>query len=143
MGDHWGAVHFDLKARVITSGDSLGRDTPVTTIKTMLDWLDPPEDERLIWEKALMTVPYQSFPVQLQDDSHSCGLLAALAIEQLCNKLVKWNERSISPLGLRIRYLRLLILDTRRSSRMRFSVHTGAINHGFPLAKPTTRKSLS
>ncbi|KAG0377845.1 hypothetical protein BGX24_005337, partial [Mortierella sp. AD032] len=33
MGDHWGAVHFDLKARVITFGDSLGRDTPVATIK--------------------------------------------------------------------------------------------------------------
>ncbi|KAG0351957.1 hypothetical protein BGX24_007739, partial [Mortierella sp. AD032] len=89
----------------------------------MLDWLDPPEDERLIWDKALMTVPYQSLPVQLQDDSHSCGLLAALAIEQLCNKHVKWDERPISPLSLRIRYLRLFTGYTKIEDDAFFSAY--------------------
>lgn len=105
MGDHWGVVLFDLHAYTIAFGDSLTREAPLESIRAIVDWLSMDQQDRQAWDEALLNI--QSFPVQQQSDSFSCGILAIMAIERRCNPYVDWKPHT-SPQAQRIRFLRLL-----------------------------------
>ncbi|KAF9898745.1 hypothetical protein EC991_010473, partial [Linnemannia zychae] len=106
MGDHWGVAYFDLQDCTIAFGDSQHRDTPLDQITNIVNWLSP-SDRRTDWDKALLNIGHQSFPVQQQSDSFSCGILAIMSIERACNPYVDWSSHT-SPAAQRIRFLQLL-----------------------------------
>ncbi|KAF9536565.1 hypothetical protein EC957_010428 [Mortierella hygrophila] len=122
MDGHWGVVFFDLHAHTIAFGDSLNRGVPLESIKAIVDWISMADDrtDRQAWDIALLNI--QSFPVQQQSDSFSCGILAIRAIERRCNPYVDWKPHT-SPQAQRIRFLRLLSNFSKIEDDMFFSAY--------------------
>jgi len=116
MGDHWGAIAIDFEDQTISFGDSLNKPAPKEAVMAVTRWIQ----EHLGAQEA---AKYYLSPKRLQakkSDGASCGVIAALAIEDdintcpsacLCSESAKetWKMvRSKSPNQHRVRYLSLL-----------------------------------
>ncbi|KAI7828103.1 hypothetical protein BC939DRAFT_475129 [Gamsiella multidivaricata] len=80
MGQHCGVVCLDLKKYQVLFGDSIGWPVPHEAIYALVKWMDPPAEDLPKWRKASKNV--LPFLTPKQQDSGSCGILAAMAIEQ-------------------------------------------------------------
>ncbi|KAI7816049.1 hypothetical protein BC939DRAFT_508675 [Gamsiella multidivaricata] len=105
MGQHWGVVCLDLKKYQVLFGDSIGWPVPHEAIDALVKWMDPPAEDLPKWRKASKNV--LPFLTPKQQDSGSCGILAAMAIEQHVNPYVDWSAHAFA-LNHRVRFLRLL-----------------------------------
>ncbi|KAG0038679.1 hypothetical protein BGZ83_003026, partial [Gryganskiella cystojenkinii] len=81
MLSHWGAISIDLKDHRISFGDSMNQEAPVMVIDGVVSWLKHNlQDQEVEWNIAAKSVGKLS--VMRQKDSGSCGVFAALAIEE-------------------------------------------------------------
>ncbi|KAG0006747.1 hypothetical protein BGZ65_004322 [Modicella reniformis] len=107
MDNHFGVVRLGLDNYEMSFGGSRGGPVPVDEIDTLIGRIQPSGDAEAKWEQAKKNI--SNFDVARQQDSGSCGILAAIAIEREMNKYVNWNwGTNISIKDHRIRFLRLL-----------------------------------
>jgi len=112
MENHRGAACFDLQEYSVAFGDSLRCRAPRDELQRIVEWLKPLMGQPERWDQALNEI--QQFRVPQQQDQVSCGVMASTAIERAVNQHFAWEEE-VSPLSLRIRYLRLLTAYTKVS----------------------------
>jgi hypothetical protein len=115
MGDHWGAIAIDFENRTIAFGDSMYRPAPPVAITAVTRWIR----ERLGHQEA-QHYSLVRLAAKRPKDGASCGVIAALAIENdihtcppecSCSESANkaWEKvHSKSPNELRVRYLSLL-----------------------------------
>ncbi|KAG0341599.1 hypothetical protein BG005_002914, partial [Podila minutissima] len=108
-GDHWGAMELCQGEHVhsVRFGDGLNKKIPNKAIWDVIHLLNPSQNKkkRDKWTAAMKEI--SRLPVQQQEDSSSCGILSAVAIEVAFNpKAAELLPSSI--LDLRLRHLRLL-----------------------------------